>query len=130
MTNSTITTSDIATTTKRSSTIQSTPLPSSSKRQKLTSSTSNSTSTNPLEIKPLGNLYLNPSKQIERINGLGYLSILTDEFLLSEIFSKFSGEDLLNLGNVSKLLFSWSCLGLCSFCSFTSFPSLPIVWEL
>lgn len=65
---------------------------------------------NPLEIKPLGNLFLNPTNRSTRANGLGNLAMLSDELLLSEIFSQFDGKDMILLSGVSKAFFAWSFL--------------------
>ncbi|SGY23679.1 BQ5605_C019g08967 [Microbotryum silenes-dioicae] len=76
------------------------------KRPKL--ATSSSATANPLELKPLGNLIFRPSAHLTRTQGLGILSILPDELLLSHIFSALDGEDLVRAQGVSKAFFGWT----------------------
>jgi hypothetical protein len=65
--------------------------------------------TNPLKIKPLGNLLLNPDAKDFRQLGLGKLALLPDDLLLLSIFSHadFEGEDLLKIQGVSKWFFAF-----------------------
>lgn len=75
--------------------------PTSQKRARTASS-------NPLSIKPLGNLLFNPSST--RAEGLGSLAILPDELLLSFVVSLLDGEDLVRLAGVSKAWYGWSSI--------------------
>ena len=64
-------------------------------------------SSNPLQIKPLGNLLFRPSNRYTRISGLGTLGALPDELLLSHIFGRLDGEDLVRVAGVSRAFFGW-----------------------
>ncbi|SCV71910.1 BQ2448_4604 [Microbotryum intermedium] len=63
---------------------------------------------NPLELKPLGNLIFRPSAHLTRTQGLGTMSALPDELLLSHIFSSLEGEDLVRAQGVSRAFFGWT----------------------
>ena len=62
---------------------------------------------NPLQIKPLGNLLFRPSNRLTRVSGLGTLGALPDELLLSHIFGQLEGEDLVRVAGVSRAFFGW-----------------------
>ncbi|KAI5479766.1 transcription factor jumonji/aspartyl beta-hydroxylase domain containing protein [Pseudohyphozyma bogoriensis] len=79
-----------------------------SKRVRLTADSS--ARTNPLQIKPLGNLLFSPDSIATRLQGLGSLSALPDELLLSKIFGALEGEDLIRMARVSKVFYGWSCV--------------------
>lgn len=78
------------------------PSPGSSQKRART------VSSNPLGIKPLGNLLVHPSNT--RSEGLGTLAILPDELLLSFVVSLLDGEDLVRLAGVSKAWYGWSSI--------------------
>lgn len=63
---------------------------------------------NPLQIKPLGNLLFRPSNSRTRSSGLGTLAALPDEVLLSLLFTLLDGPDLITMAGVSRVFFAWS----------------------
>lgn len=65
-------------------------------------------SSNPLAIKPLGNLLFHPEQEKTRLNGLGSLSALPDEILLSNLFVLFTGEEMCEIASISRAFYAWS----------------------
>ncbi|KAM0749124.1 Clavaminate synthase-like protein [Meredithblackwellia eburnea MCA 4105] len=63
---------------------------------------------NPLQLKPLGNLLWRPAQRFTRIGGLGSLAVLPDELLLSHVFASFEAEDLFRAQGVSRAFYGWT----------------------
>ncbi|KAK4057778.1 hypothetical protein OIO90_000997 [Microbotryomycetes sp. JL221] len=63
---------------------------------------------NPLQLKPLGHLFLHPEAGLTKVRGLGRLAALPDDLLLSQIFSNLDAETLIRCSRVSKAFFAWS----------------------
>ncbi|GAA5901323.1 hypothetical protein JCM6882_007747 [Rhodosporidiobolus microsporus] len=67
-----------------------------------------STSTNPLQLKPLVNLLWQPENRLTRERGLGRLGALPDELLLTSVFSLFEGEELVKMAGTSRAFYAWA----------------------
>ncbi|KAL8290275.1 hypothetical protein RQP46_003214 [Phenoliferia psychrophenolica] len=80
-------------------------------------------SSNPLQIKPLGNLLFRPSNRFTRISGLGALGALPDELLLSHVFGQLEGEDLKTQGRLLDWHGSWRSSYIATFLRPSSIPS-------
>lgn len=64
-------------------------------------------------VQPQGNLWFKPKVDHDinlRSQGLGNLSRLTDEILLSNLFTLLNQRDLMTLAILSKTLFIWSSI--------------------